>query len=168
MSCQYKSHASFFAGQNRQNMTFFRARPPAEKSFCERRFGASQRKIGLLVPQNPDFLEKIRAPLHCITFRSCRQLYRLDQLVLPVARQTKHLSRPLPVFMVAIARENTFVCVDHLQQARADTSDAKHESEPKCISYTQHSVSNLSILRAPVRREPEKFWGVGTAGRLIF
>ena len=90
-------------------------------------------------PQNPDFLEKIRAPLHCITFRSCRQLYRLDQLVLPVARQTKHLSRPLPVFLVAIARENTFVCVDHLQQARADTSDAKHESKPKCISYTQHS-----------------------------
>ena len=95
-------------------------------------------------------------------------LCRLDKLILPVALQTKHLSRPLLVFLVAIARENTFVCVDHLQQARADTSDAKHESEPKCISYTQHSVSNLSILRAPVRREPEKFWGVDTAGRLIF
>ena len=38
----------------------------------------------------------------------------------------------------------------------------------RLISYTQHSVSNLSILRAPVRREPEKFGGVGTAGRLIF
>ena len=149
-------------------MTFFRAPPLLRKAFASAVSARAREKLALWCPQNPDFLEKIRAPLHCITFRSCRQLYRLDQLVLPVARQTKHLSRPLPVFMVAIARENTFVCVDHLQQARADTSDAKHESEPKSISYTQHSVSNLSILRAPVRREPEKFWGFGTAGRLIF
>ena len=56
--------------------------------------------------------------------------------------------------MVAIARENTFVCVDHLQQARADTSDAKHESEPKCISYTYlHNVYYEDLAKLKYTRE---------------
>ena len=85
---------------------------------------------------------------------------RLDQLVLPVARQTKHLSRPLPVFLVAIAREKTFVCEDPLQPLKhAPTSATPNTKASPNVIHTHNTVSPTFLFASAGSARARKILG---------